>query len=70
MSKDNLLEVKNLVIIGEMIMRAAAVRTESRVNHFRSDFPRRDDARWLKYLVLQKKNDQMVFQTEDLPKRN
>jgi adenylylsulfate reductase subunit A len=61
------LEVQNLVLVSEMIVRAALMRTESRVNHFRSDFPERDDKNWLKYIVIKKDNDRMRLYLEDLP---
>jgi succinate dehydrogenase/fumarate reductase flavoprotein subunit len=48
------LEVQNLVLTSEMILRAALMRTESRINHFRSDFPDRDDENWLKVILISK----------------
>ncbi len=63
------LEVKNLVLIGEMVMRAALMRTESRVNHFRSDFPLRDDEHWLKYIVIRKEKDGMNLSLKEIPGR-
>ncbi|MDH3658730.1 MAG: FAD-binding protein [Alphaproteobacteria bacterium] len=41
------MELRNLVDVGEAIVEAAAMRTESRGAHVRSDFPKRDDANWL-----------------------
>ena len=37
---------RNLVTVARLIARAALRREESRGGHYRSDFPRRDDARW------------------------
>jgi fumarate reductase (CoM/CoB) subunit A len=42
-----LLETENLLLTAEMMARAALAREESRGSHFREDFPRQDDARWL-----------------------
>jgi L-aspartate oxidase len=36
-------EVRNLVTVGEALVRAALARTESRGNHWRSDHPQRDE---------------------------
>jgi succinate dehydrogenase/fumarate reductase flavoprotein subunit len=41
------LETLNLARVGRMIAGAALRRTESRGAHFRTDFPQRDDGRWL-----------------------
>ncbi len=39
----------NFVTLGRLIARSALSRTESRGSHFRSDFPERDDASWLRH---------------------
>ncbi|HEX9015729.1 MAG TPA: FAD-binding protein, partial [Chloroflexota bacterium] len=41
------LDVGNLLDLCEVIAKGAQRRTESRGAHFRTDFPERDDARWL-----------------------
>ncbi|MEM7041914.1 MAG: FAD-binding protein [Pseudomonadota bacterium] len=41
------MELRNLNDVGEAIVEAASMRTESRGAHVRSDFPERDDANWL-----------------------
>jgi fumarate reductase flavoprotein subunit len=41
----------------------ASVRTESRGAHFRSDFPRRNDAEWLKRTLATWKNDSDTLPT-------
>jgi succinate dehydrogenase/fumarate reductase flavoprotein subunit len=40
------LEVRNLLAAGELMTRAALMRTETRGGHFREDFPERDDEAW------------------------
>lgn len=40
-------EQRNLLDVAEVIATAAAMRTESRGSHYRSDFPARDDGAWL-----------------------
>ena len=42
-------ELSCLVEIAETIVTGALAREESRGAHYRSDFPTRDDARWLKH---------------------
>jgi succinate dehydrogenase/fumarate reductase flavoprotein subunit len=41
------LDVRNLVTVAQLTARSALHRTETRGSHARSDFPKRDDARWL-----------------------
>jgi succinate dehydrogenase / fumarate reductase flavoprotein subunit len=43
------LETENLLTQGIATLASAEYRTESRGAHFRSDFPHRDDTRWLKH---------------------
>ena len=48
------LELKNLLTVGEIIASAALMRRESRGNHFRADYPERDDANWLGVITIKK----------------
>jgi L-aspartate oxidase len=45
-------ETRNIVESGLAIARCALARTESRGGHYRSDYPRKDDARFRKHSVL------------------
>ena len=42
-------EVINMLTMARIIIQAARWRQESRGGHFRSDYPERDDVRWLKH---------------------
>jgi len=42
-------EVVNMLTVARIIIQAALWRQESRGGHFRSDYPERDDVRWLKH---------------------
>jgi len=57
------LEVENMLDVGEMIAKAASLRTESRGCHYRDDFPKpsRD---WLKNIYLRKEGTKMALKTE------
>jgi succinate dehydrogenase/fumarate reductase flavoprotein subunit len=46
------LEFQNMLLISEMVCRAALLRTESRGSHYRSDYPAEDNDHWLKNIVL------------------
>ena len=41
------MNLENLLTVAPLIVASAEARRESRGSHFRSDFPERDDARWL-----------------------
>jgi succinate dehydrogenase / fumarate reductase flavoprotein subunit len=45
------LELGCLVEVAEAIVAGALAREESRGAHYRADFPKRDDARWLKHTL-------------------
>jgi succinate dehydrogenase/fumarate reductase flavoprotein subunit len=61
-------ETKNLVLIAEMRLRASLFRTESRGNHFREDYPRRDDPTWLAWVKLGEEDGKMKLTKEPVPK--
>jgi fumarate reductase (CoM/CoB) subunit A len=56
------LEHRNLLDVAEVIARAATLRTESRGSHFRSDFPERDDARWLTNIMVTRQHGQLALE--------
>jgi len=49
--------VRSMLLVSEAIVRSALLRQESRGAHFRSDFPRRDDASWFVNVNLVKGKD-------------
>ena len=63
-------EAQAMALCAEMFYRASLAREESRGWHLREDFPKRDDDRWLKRMVLQDKDGNMDVSTEDVPIAN
>lgn len=47
-------EAANMILVARMIVKSAALRTESRGAHQRRDFPDRDDDNWLRHVVCRR----------------
>jgi L-aspartate oxidase len=45
-------ELQNMLVLGELMARAALQRTESRGVHWRSDYPDTDDEHWRRHIVF------------------
>lgn len=56
-------EAINLADVAEMTLRAALMRTESRMAHYRQDFPQQDDRNWLKNIIIKKQAGKMSLST-------
>jgi succinate dehydrogenase / fumarate reductase flavoprotein subunit len=48
------LEAENMITVAEAILASALDRSESRGAHFRRDHPARDDARWLRHVLVRR----------------
>jgi L-aspartate oxidase len=53
------LELKNMMLVGKLITTAALIRTESRGTHYREDYPKTDDKRWLKHICLEERGNRV-----------
>ncbi len=60
------LELGNMLVATEAIVRSAIMRPESRGAHTRRDFPKKNKE-WLKNITIVKENDGMKFETIQVP---
>ncbi|MGZ5423342.1 MAG: FAD-dependent oxidoreductase [Candidatus Aminicenantales bacterium] len=61
-----LVEFEHMVEVAEVILLGALKREETRGSHFRSDFPKRDDASWLKHTIISRSDKGPVITYRDV----
>lgn len=61
------IQVRDSVLVAEMILRASLLRTESRGETVREDYPYRDDENWLAWTVLKEEGGKMKVWKEPIP---
>ena len=62
------IEVKNMALNSEMVLRSSLFRTESRGVHYREDYPLRNDPEWLAWTVLKEVDGHMEVYKRPIPK--
>jgi succinate dehydrogenase/fumarate reductase flavoprotein subunit len=60
-------ETAAMLDAARLILGGSAYRTESRVSHFREDYPKRDDDNWLVWVDASKEGEQAVFRKTPIP---
>lgn len=60
-------EAKNMILSAEMRLLSGLFRTESRGNHYREDYPERDDENWFCWSKISEKNGEMTIEKVPLP---
>ena len=60
-------EAKNMILSADMRLRSGLFRTESRGNHYREDFPNRDDENWFCWTKIKNADGEMVLEKVPLP---
>jgi succinate dehydrogenase/fumarate reductase flavoprotein subunit len=61
-------ETRNMALVAEMKLKSSLFRTESRGDHFREDFPRREDPDWLAWVMLKDEQGEMTLRKQPVPK--
>jgi len=59
------LELENMLRLSEVVCRSALLRDESRGSHYRTDYPKEDNERWLQNIVVRKGENGPVYQRAD-----
>ncbi|MBI5888856.1 MAG: FAD-binding protein [Deltaproteobacteria bacterium] len=59
-------ELGNMLDVAKAILIGAVNREESRGAHSRTDFPRRDDEKWLKHTLINKTNGELKISCKDV----
>lgn len=59
-------ELGNMLDVAEAILIGAVNREESRGAHSRTDFPTRDDGKWLKHTLINKANEELKISYKDV----
>lgn len=60
------LELGNMLLISEAILLGALRREESRGAHSRTDFPKRDDEKWLKHTLIRMEDEELKTSYKDV----
>ncbi|MBI4321151.1 MAG: FAD-binding protein [Chloroflexi bacterium] len=60
------IEVRSMVTVARAMFTAAQFREESRGWHFRTDFPRTDNEKWLKWVMLSKDGESIRITTQQV----
>jgi L-aspartate oxidase len=53
----NLLELRNIATVAEIVIKCSRLRKESRGLHYNLDYPERNDANWIKDTVIKRTGD-------------
>ncbi len=61
------LGVRSMLMMAEGMLRSSILREESRGFLVRKDFPMTDNIHWLKWIVVEKKDERMHLYTKDVP---
>lgn len=60
-------ETRSMVLNAEMKLRSSMFRKESRGNHYREDYPKRNDPEWLAWVMLKEEGGKMKVYKKPMP---
>jgi fumarate reductase (CoM/CoB) subunit A len=56
------LELFDMLIVSEMLVRSALLRKESRGSHYRTDYPKADNSQWFSNIIIRNQSNRMVLE--------
>ncbi|MFC1962456.1 hypothetical protein ACFLWB_00400 [Chloroflexota bacterium] len=60
-------EARSYACLTEVIYHCALKRKESRLGHYREEYPYRNDIEWLKWIIARRDRDGLVLRFEPVP---
>lgn len=60
-------EARNYATLLELLFRCALERKDSRIGHYREEYPYRDDVDWLKWSIIRQERDGLALRFEPVP---
>ncbi len=60
-------ETRSMVLNAEMKLRSSLFRKESRGNHYREDYPKRNDPEWFAWVLLEEDEEKMTVSRKQMP---
>ena len=60
----DILELRNMLVAGDLLGRTTRIRTESRGDQYREDYPERNDTEWAKVILVDRGEREPVLKTE------
>jgi succinate dehydrogenase/fumarate reductase flavoprotein subunit len=60
-------KAKNLIEYSQAVADAALMRRETRLGHYRWDYPMTDNKNWLKWVITRRVGDKLCTDVEDIP---
>jgi len=60
-------KAKNLIEYSQAVADAALMRCETRLGHYRWDYPMTDNKNWLKWVITRRVEDKLYTDVEDIP---
>ena len=58
--RSSFVELRNMITVAKLVVKAASIRRESRGTHYRVKYPKQDDVNWLKHIVFKGENVEVI----------